>query len=366
MRKPFLPSFAILLFWVAALASLQAADTGLKRYLYLSTPDGAQAGGSGKGILVFDIDDGHRFVRRIDIPFREGLRGFCGSAKNHAAYYSSTSRILGAIDLETEKVLWERRLEAGVDRACITPDGKKLYAPTGWWWRGTNSGLLVIDPSDGQVLNRIPAGPQAHNSIASLDGQFVYLGTETNFWVYRTKDDSLVKNFSGVGESGVFPFTVDSRNRVAYICLGQHVGFDVVDLQHGQVVGRVLATSPESGQPIAHRTHGAGLTPDEKELWISDQDGKKLFIFDTNQPLPKQVGHIGLSVGGHGWITFSLDGRYAWCHTSDIIDTKSRKIVATLKDEKGQPVSGSKFIEVHLRNGKIVNMGDQFGLGRAH
>ncbi len=359
MLKPLL-----FLLTALSLSSLHAADTGLKRYLYMSTPDGAQSGGSGKGILVFDIDDGHRFVRRIDIPFKEGLRGFCGSLKNHAVYYSSTSRILGAFDLETEKVLWERQLEAGVDRACVTPDGKKLYAPTGWWWRGTNSGMLVLNPANGEVLNRLPSGPQAHNSIASLDGKFVYLGTETNFWVYRAKDDSLVKRFEGVGERGVFPFTVDSRNRSAYICLGQHVGFDVLDLRKGKMLHRVMAADPGNGQPIAHRTHGAGLTPDEKELWISDQDGKKLFIFDATQTPPKQSGHVDLSVGGHGWITFSLDGRHAWCHTPDIIDAKTRKIAATFKDENGQLVSSSKFIEVHFRNGKVVAMGDQFGVGR--
>ncbi len=359
MLKPLL-----FLLTALSLSSLHAADTGLKRYLYMSTPDGAQSGGSGKGILVFDIDDGHRFVRRIDIPFKEGLRGFCGSLKNHAVYYSSTSRILGAFDLETEKVLWERQLEAGVDRACVTPDGKKLYAPTGWWWRGTNSGMLVLNPANGEVLNRLPSGPQAHNSIASLDGKFVYLGTETNFWVYRAKDDSLVKRFEGVGERGVFPFTVDSRNRSAYICLGQHVGFDVLDLRKGKTLHRVMAADPENGQTIVHRTHGAGLTPDEKELWISDQDGKKLFIFDATQTPPKQSGHVDLSVGGHGWITFSLDGRHAWCHTPDIIDAKTRKIAATFKDENGQLVSSSKFIEVHFRNGKVVAMGDQFGVGR--
>ena len=37
-----------------------------------------------------------------------------------------------------------------------------------------------------------------------------------------------------------------------------------------------------------------------------------------------------------------------------------------VRDANGNPVSGSKFIEVHFRNGKVVNMGDQFGLGRAH
>jgi hypothetical protein len=118
-------------------------------------------------------------------------------------------------------------------------------------------------------------------------------------------------------------------------------------------------------EPIARRTHGVALTPDEKELWISDQAGKKLFTFDATQMPPKETGSIDLSQGGHGWITFSLDGRYAWCHTPDVIDVRTRKIVTVLKDENGQPVCGSKFIEIHLRAGKVVMVGNEFGLGRA-
>jgi outer membrane protein assembly factor BamB len=358
MRK--LALFLLLAFLSFPLVA--GADSGLKRYLYLSTPDAAQEGGVGKGILVFDLDDGHRLVRRIEIPFKEGLRGFCGNAGRHAVYYTSTNRRLGAFDLETEKILWERTYDLGCDRACITPDGKKIYAPTGWWWKGTNSGFLVVNPDNGDLLKRLPAGPGAHNSIASLDGQFAYLGTETNLWVFRTGDDSLARNIGNVGESGVFPFTVDGRNRYAYVCLGKHVGFDVVDLRTGEVPHRVLA----GGEPIAHRTHGAALTPDERELWISDQEGKRLFTFDAGQMPPKETGRIDLSQGGHGWVAFSLDGRYAWCHTPDVIDVRTRKIVATLKDEIGKPVCGSKFIEVHFRDGKVTAMGDQFGLGRAH
>jgi hypothetical protein len=79
------------------------------------------------------------------------------------------------------------------------------------------------------------------------------------------------------------------------------------------------------------------------------------------------VGYVDLTEGGpewHGWVAFSLDGKFAWCHTPDVIDAKSRKIVARLKDENGKPASGSKFIEVHFKDGKVVAMGDQFGLGR--
>ncbi len=352
---------AIGFFSVCALA--HAASTE-KHYLYLSTPDGAQSEGrSGNGILIFDIDNGHKFVRRIEIPsFKEGLRGFTANAKTHRIYYSTTNRRLGCFDLETDKVVWERQYEAGCDRSSVTPDGKKVYVPTGWWYRGTNSGFLVIDAESGDVLKRIPVGLQAHNSLVSLDGQFAYLGTETNLTVFRASDDSVVRNIKGVGESGVFPFTVDSRNSFAYVCLGKHVGFDVVNLQTGEVPHRVLA----GDKPIPHRTHGAGLTPDETELWISDQQGKKMFIFDATQRPPKPKGQIELSMGGHGWICFSLDGRFAWSHTPDIIDARSKKVIGTFQDESGKPVGSSKFIEVHFRDGKVVKVGNEFGLGRAH
>lgn len=171
-----------------------------------------------------------------------------------------------------------------------------------------------------------------------------------------------MRTFKGVGQRGVFPFTVDSRNRFAYVCLGAQVGFEVPNLQTGEVPHRVLA----GDAPIAHRTHGAALTPDETELWISDQDGKKLFIFDATRRPPKAKGHVELSGGGHGWVCFSLDGRFAWCHTPDVFDARIKQRVATLKDETGKAVSGSKFIEVHLRDGKVVRMGNEFGLGRAY
>ena len=341
-----------------------ASHAAEKHFLYVGSPDGAQTDGrSGTGILIFDIDDGHRFVRRIEIPsFREGLRGFTGNARTHRVYFSTTSRRLGCFDLETEKVVWERVYDAGCDRSSVTPDGKTIYVPTGWWYRGTNSGFLVIDAEKGDVRKRLSVGLQAHNSITSLDGQFAYLGTETNLTVFRTSDDSVVRRFRDVGESGVFPFTVDSRNHFAYVCLGKHVGFDVLNLQTGEVPHRVLA----GDQPIPHRTHGAGLTPDESELWISDQDGKQLFVFDATQMPPKPKGRIPLSLGGHGWVSFSLDGKFAWCHTPDVIDARSKKVIATLKDESGQPVCSSKFIEVHFRDGQVVKMGSEFGLGRAY
>jgi DNA-binding beta-propeller fold protein YncE len=333
-----------------------------KRYLYMSTPDGAQKEGrSGNGILIFDIDNGHKLVRRINLPiFEEGLRGFTGNLKTHSVYYSTSNRRVGAFDLEKDQVVWEKTYEVGADRSSITLDGKKIYVPTGWWDKAEDGGLLVVNAENGELIKRIRVGPQAHNSIVSLDGRFLYLGTQTMLTVFDTVNESVKQQVKDVGEYGIFPYTVNRANTIAYVCLGKTVGFDVVDLKAGKVLHRVIAGS----EPIRHRTHGAGLTPDETELWISDQEGKKLFIFDATKMPPQPKGHVELSIGGHGWITFSLDGKYAYSHTPDIFDAKTKKLVGTFKDEHGTPVASSKFIEVHFRNGKVVQMGNEFGLGR--
>ena len=80
MRHPILLLLALL----SAGCAAQAADPPLRRYLYVSSPDAAQPDtNAARGILVFDIDAGHKFVRRINVDFKEGLRGFCGSVKRH-------------------------------------------------------------------------------------------------------------------------------------------------------------------------------------------------------------------------------------------------------------------------------------------
>lgn len=358
--------FLLLLLLLSVFPSLTvfslAAQPEDGRYLYLSMPDGAQTEGrSGSGILIFDMDDDFRFVRRIGIPhLEEGVRGFTGILAIHTAYFSTSNHRVGAFDLETEQVVWDRTYHQGADRSSITMDGKKLFVPTGWWYSGDDSGMLVLDAGSGELLDWIRVASAAHNSIVSLDGERVYLGTGTILSVFDSQSDEMILQVKDVGERGVFPFTFDSEERYAYVCLGGHIGFDVVDLETGEIPYRVY---PE-GKRIAHRTHGIALTPDERELWISDQEGKRLFIFDATRMPPLYKGFVELSDTGHGWGSFSLDGEFVLTHTPDVSETATRKRVALLRDENGNPVSGSKFIEVHFRNGKVVVVGNEFGLGR--
>ncbi len=63
-------------------------------------------------------------------------------------------------------------------------------------------------------------------------------------------------------------------------------------------------------------------------------------------------------------MTFSVDGRYAYPSTGDVIDTKTRTIVASLMDEEGREVHSEKVVELIFDGDDLVAVGDQFGVGR--
>jgi hypothetical protein len=143
------------------------------------------------------------------------------------------------------------------------------------------------------------------------------------------------------------------------------LGFEVGDLRTGRMLHRVEVTGFQKGPVKRHGcpSHGVGLTPDEKEVWVVDATNKRVHVFDNTVRPPKQRTSIAVR-DEPGWVTFSLDGRFAYPSTGDVIDVKTRKIVTGLTDEKGAAVMSEKMVEIHLRSGVPVRTGDQFGLGR--
>jgi len=72
-------------------------------------------------------------------------------------------------------------------------------------------------------------------------------------------------------------------------------------------------------------SHGIALTPDEKEIWLADGIFKKIHI-SPNTEDPKESHHR--HPAGTYWITFGLDGKYAYASSGDIIEVSTHKVVA--------------------------------------
>ena len=151
-RRAFLGTAAALAAW--PLSRPRAAAE--RRLLYIAQPgirNYLQYGGI--GVLVYDIDAGHRFVKRIPTWRLEGtaaaenVKGVAACART-GRLYVSTIRRLGCIDLATERMLWDKALEGGCDRMAISPDGSRLYVPSfeGPHWN-------VVDGATGETVAKI-------------------------------------------------------------------------------------------------------------------------------------------------------------------------------------------------------------------
>jgi hypothetical protein len=358
--------------FAASLAMAQEAPedrpaSSVERRLYVAVPgirDYLEYGGH--GLLVFDIDDGHRFLKRIPTGGLDekgkplNVKGICASERTGRLYISSTRQLL-CIDLASETVLWERTYAAGCDRMSMTPDGRTIYLPSfeGDLW-------YVVDAVDGAIRAEITPKSGAHNTLVSRDGRFAYLAglRSPMLQVIDTATNRAIREV-GPFSAPIRPFTVDGAGRYVYANVNDLLGFEVGDLETGKVPHRVVVEGFEKGPIKRHGcpSHGIGLTTDERELWVCDAHNQCLHVFDTTVSPPKQVATIKLK-DEPGWVTFSLDGRLAYPSTGDVIDVATRRIVTELRDETGAAVQSEKLLEIDFRDGRPVAAGNQFGIGR--
>jgi hypothetical protein len=365
-----LPSaiLVIFLFLVGALPSGATEKNSSERHLlYVAVPgirDKLEYGGH--GILVFDIDHGHKFVKRIPSAGLDeqghplNVKGICASSKTQRLYVSTT-RTLMSFDLLTEKLLWETPYEGGCDRMALTPDGKVIYLPS-----LEKDHWHVVDAMDGGIIRKIVTHSGSHNTIIGLDGRWAYLaGLKSP--ILRVGDLKIHEVVREIGPFGnvIRPFTVNGRQTLCYVNVNELLGFEIGDLKTGKIISRIEVNGFEKGAVKRHGcpSHGIGLTPDEKEIWVTDSANSRLHLFDNTVAPPRQTGSIALR-DEPGWITFSLDGRFGYPSTGEVIDVKTKKVIAVLTAETGAAVQSEKLLQIDFAGGRAIRTGNQFGLGR--
>lgn len=338
-----------------------------QRYLYVAAPgirNYLEYGGH--GLLVFDIDDGHKFVKRIKTSGLDtqgkplNVKGVCASAETQRIYVGTT-RTVTCLDLVTEKILWEKPYGFGCDRMALSPDGKVMYLPSleGPVWH-------VVNALTGDVITKITPNSGAHNTVYGLDGSRVYLAGLRSPLLTVAETATHTSNFAvGPFSAPIRPFTVNGSQTLCFVCINDLLGFEVGDIKTGKKLHRVEVSGFEKGPVKRHGcpSHGIGLTPDERELWVTDGHNERMHIFDATTMPPKQVASIKLR-DQPGWITFSIDGRIAYPSTGDVIDVATRRIITNLTDETGAGVQSEKLLEINFRDGKPVRAGNQFGVGQ--
>jgi hypothetical protein len=315
-------------------------------------------------IHVYDIDDHHAEVKAIGL-FRccADVRGITAAVPTHRLYvmYNRDGQgHVAALDLMSDQVLWDRVLHIpGVDRGNLTPDGTALYLPT--WEEDPGSAYeLVIDAETGAEKARITLPPRSHDTIVSLDGQRVFMETKSptaSLSIADTGSNQVIQSIGGYCCSGVLgPFAVNGAGTRVVNDVNDYAGFQLADVGQARVTDFVPFASGQGG-------HGIAWTPDESEVWVNDGGLPVVHVFDMQSTPPRELDPVGVSNVPH-WITFTIDGRYAYVagrkgsdDSTDVIDVATHQRVSGLGPSED-------LLEVDFDGGSLTAVGNQFGIGR--
>ncbi len=350
----------------AALIGSQQAKTG--HFLYVATPGIRDyLGYGGHGLLVFDIDNNHKFVKRIPTKglHADGrpsnVKGIAVSQSLNSIYIS-TLQSVQRIDLTTEEVVWERAYEGGCDRMAISPDGMTMYLPSlekDFW--------NVVNCTNGDIIAKINVHARAHNTIYGSSGKWAYMADIASplLHIADTKTHTVAKTV-GPFSAGVRPFTINGAETLVFATVNDLLGFEVGDLKTGEKLASIQVLGWDKGPVRRHGnpSHGIALTPDETEVWLADGHNMRMHVFSALPPY-QQLTTIPLS-DMPGWILISLDGQYVYPSSGEVVEAKTREILYMLKDENYNTVSSEKMVEVFMHEGKVMKAGDQFAVGRKY
>ena len=340
-------------FLIILAASLQLPAQQPHRYLYVAAPSDDLPADRSIRILVFDIANAHRLVKRIplwpaplpnDEP--ETVRGISASEQSGRLFISTTRR-LAAIDLNTDRPVWEKSYQNRCcDRMAVSPDGQTLYAPafgSAQWY--------VISAATGELRTTIGGVGWPREAAYSPDGQRVAMAAwETDTLnVVDTASHEVVKTvgpFSGF----LCPFTLNAKATMVFTNVDGLVGFEVGDLQTGLLLDTVIVDDVEKEEAAEYEcpSHGIEFSRDFRELWLADGVKNRVRVFDATTYPP--VASTAIDLGEQPlWITFSKSGDYVYPSTGDIIDARTKKIIGVLADESGAKVGSQQIIEVDWR-----------------
>ena len=115
-----------------------------------------------------------------------------------------------------------------------------------------------------------------HNTIASLDGDRVYLASVRydRLAVVDPRSD-VIDDWIGPFRDSIRPFTIDRDGTLVFVTVDFLSGFEVASIDTGaklftvEVAGFPVAPDEYPSLPVT-QSHGIALTPDEQEIWDAD------------------------------------------------------------------------------------------------
>ncbi len=283
-------------------------------------------------LYVFSAPE-HEVVGKITVGrYPHGIEA--NAAQTRLYVSAEADDLINVIDLATDKVL--KRIPVGPDpnEIAVTPDGRLLYVPS-----GSTGFYEVVDVASGKIVAKINTGGHPHNVVCSSDGKHMYLsplGNPHKIFIVETEKHQVVGEIPLGGQSR--PIAIRADGRRLFIEYDPLIGFVLAQIPEGKILHTVNIKLPADVQQ-GSRSHGIGVTPDGKEVWVCDVVHELVAVFDVTGDEPKQITLIETRDQPY-WMSISPDGKFAY-----ISNTKSNVVqvvdVATHKTIKWVTVGDS-------------------------
>lgn len=300
-------------------------------------------------VRIVQTNSGGDNIHLIDPATNAIVGEITGIPINHGAaadpdgkrlYFSSEAeQTLHVVDSQTLQTTKKIPLTGRPNNISIARDGSRVYV-------GIVSAPGAVDVIDTKTLERVKSIPTKggiHNVYVTPDGKFVVAGSIAGR-VMTVIDQKTEEPVWTLFEEGVRPMAFevnpDGSTKRIFVQLSNVHGFAIVDFAQRKEVGRVMlpddvpADKVDKGPFNASPSHGIGVAPDGRTLWVTSRPNARVYTYSLPDlkllPNPVDLG------GRPDWVTFTPDSTliYITTENTDIvhaIDVSSRKEVAQVK-----------------------------------
>jgi hypothetical protein len=269
------------------------------------------------------------------------------------------------LNVHNDTIVWNRAVTHGVDRLAINPDGQSLYVPT--WEGGPADYINVLDANNGDVVRKVYFSNRSHDTQYPLSGpifQETKADDGSGNYLYLIDPGSYAVSRIGPYSGILGPYAVDSTSSDAVNNVTKLWGMQVANLKTGNII---TATIPDHPPDDMSLLHGIGRSPDQTEVWLnSTGSDPHVYVWDMRNPMaPVLKERLTLRSGrGSHWLTFDIKGHYGYVAPNknskdgtEIFNTRTHTSVGVIG-------SSEDMLEIDFANGKISQVGDQYGIGR--
>jgi YVTN family beta-propeller protein len=286
-------------------------------------------------------------IHLIDPSTQKIVGEITGVPINHGAaaapdgskfYFSSEAeQTLHVVDGKTLQVIKKVPLTARPNNISISKDGRRVYVGI----VAAPGHVDVIDTTTLEKVKSIPMKGGIHNVYVTPDGKHVIAGSIAGRLmtvIDQATEEPIWTLFNEGVRPMAFEVNPDGSTKRIFVQLSDLHGFAIVDFAARKEVGRVTlpndipAENVDKGPFNASPSHGLGVAPDGKTLWVTSRPNARTYAYS----LPDLKLLAAIDVGGRpDWVTFTPDSKFVYVSTENrnavvVIDVPGLKEVTRI------------------------------------